>query len=198
MASLPFPVIPWPSVYAQDCPGRGPRVKSVYGGRGCDMAHYQIWADWEYHGRLGADKANASDSDVLVVFEDDAVITVKNVTLSLEQELSPGNMHSDLNLLGWCYNQHNNVMPYCLHAYAVTRTWVKKILAVWDICSAVPLDNALVALASKGVFTWQKAREESYLERLEVYRNLSNRDHGIFVQKKGMVSINTGSGRRWW
>ena len=63
---LPFPVVIWPSMYAQDCPGDfNPESH-----RGCSMAHYQIWNNWEYQGRLGADKANASDSDVLVVFED--------------------------------------------------------------------------------------------------------------------------------
>ena len=34
----------------------------------------------------------ASDTDVMVVFEDDAVVTVTNITASLEMELSPTNM----------------------------------------------------------------------------------------------------------
>ena len=199
ITSLPFPIVAWPSMYAQDCPGRGPRAHPAHGARGCDVSHHQIWADWEYQGRLGVDKAIALDSDVLVVFEDDAVITVKNITHSLEQVLSPSNMRSDMTLLGWCYvgdNVSNDIMPYCTHAYAVTRAWVRKVLDAWDICSPVPLDNDMIALASKGVFTWQKAHPESYADRLEEYRNLSNHNNGIFVQKKGMVSVNSRDGRR--
>jgi hypothetical protein len=47
--------------------------------RGVSMAHYQIWADFEFHGRhkRGKDRLIATDRDVLIVFEDDAVIAVK-------------------------------------------------------------------------------------------------------------------------
>jgi hypothetical protein len=47
--------------------------------RGVSMAHYQIWADFEFHGRhkRGKDRLIATDRDVLIIFEDDAVIAVK-------------------------------------------------------------------------------------------------------------------------
>jgi hypothetical protein len=65
------------------------------------LAHHQIWADYLYHGNHGKVRAKVSDTDILVVFEDDAVITVKNVTKALENEFS--NMNTDLLFLGWCY-----------------------------------------------------------------------------------------------
>ena len=192
MRLLPFPVVAWSSVYAQDCPGDfKPNSR-----RGCAMAHYQIWVNWEYEGRLGSDKAIASDSDVLVVFEDDADITVKNITRSLEQELSPGNMKSDINLLGWCYEvEDKNILPSCAHAYAVTRAGVKKILAAYNICSPEPIDVDLRVMALNRVFSWQKARPESYSDRFEAFANFSintetSDTRGIFVQKKGFASLN--------
>ena len=188
MKLLPFPVVSWPSMYVQDCPGR-----KRYIPRGCDVSHYQIWADWEYQGRLGSYKAMASDSDLLVVFEDDAAITVKNITQSLEQELSPRNMHSDLILLGWCFESDNvHEMPLCAHAYAVTRAGVKKILSAWNICSSEGVDADLRKMNMLGVFSWQKARPESYSDRLEEFVNYNGQFNGMFVQKKGVVSLNHG------
>ena len=185
MRLLPFPVVTWSSMYAQDCPEAKPRMIP----RGCDISHYQIWNNWEYQGRLGSHKANASGSDLLVVFEDDAVITVKNITRSLEQELSPGRMTSDLILLGWCFEK------LCLHAYAVTRAGVRKILGAWDICSSLAVDVDLKNIASKGTISWQKARPELYADRLVEFRNGTGVQKGIFVQKKGLVSLNRK--RRW-
>ena len=113
--TFPFPVDMWWSVYAPECPGR----KTKGNDRGVAMAHYQVWADWDFQGRKGADKATAKDTDVLVVFEDDAVAAVKDVVKALAHELSPQVMRSDLNFLGWCYGRRG--MPMCTHAYAITR-----------------------------------------------------------------------------
>ena len=190
MRLLPFPVDTWPSVYSQACPGEfKPNSR-----RGCAMAHYQIWVNWEYEGRFGSNKAIASDSDVLVVFEDDVAITVKNLTRSLEQELSPLIMTSDYNLLGWCC-EYRDMMPMCTHAYAVTRAGVKKILAAYNICSPEPIDVDLRVMALNRVFSWQKARPESYSDRFEAFANFSintetSDTRGIFVQKKGFASLN--------
>ena len=185
MRLLPFPVDTWSSMYVQDCPGH---TRRQY--RGCAMSHYQIWVNWEYEGRLGSNKAIASDSDVLVVFEDDVAITVKNLTRSLEQELSPLIMTSDYNLLGWCYEDENkNTMPLCTHAYAVTRAGVKKIISAYSICSSNGIDVDLRIMAWNRVFSWQKARPESYSDRFEEFANFTGVTRGIFVQKKGMISF---------
>lgn len=50
------------------------------------MAHHQIWMDWVWQGNRGVDVKHAKDTDILVVFEDDAVIAVKNVTKALQAE----------------------------------------------------------------------------------------------------------------
>lgn len=113
--TFPFPVDMWWSVYAPECPGR----KTKGNDRGVAMAHYQVWADWDFQGRKGADKATAKDTDILVVFEDDAVAAVKDVVKALAHELSPQVMRNDLNFLGWCYGRRG--MPMCTHAYALTR-----------------------------------------------------------------------------
>ena len=120
--ALPFPVEFWWSLYVPDCPGR----KTKGNDRGVAMAHWQIWSDFEYQSRKGHSKAIATDSDVLVVFEDDAVIAVKDIVRALENELSPQTMTSDLNFLGWCYGRRG--MPMCTHAYAVTRKGVRKVI----------------------------------------------------------------------
>ena len=185
--SLPFPVEIWPSIHVPGCPEAKPRMIP----RSSDMSHYQIWHHWEYEGRFGFDKAIASDTDLLVVFEGDAVVTVTNITRSLEQELAPKNIRSDLMLLGLCYeNTNQTIMPICLHAYAITRKGVKKLLRAWDICTLLSVDNEMKQIASQGVITWQQARPTSYTDRLEEFRNESSVQKGLFVQKKGLGALN--------
>ena len=183
--TFPFPVDMWWSVYAPECPGR----KTKGNDRGVAMAHYQIWADWEYQGRKGADKATAKDTDVLIVFEDDAVTAVKNLVASLEYELSPTHFKSHLNFLGWCYGRRG--MPMCTHAYALTRAGVKKILPEWDSCSSYSIDGQWKNMVNDGVFTWQKAAPSSYADLNEGFIDNPNYfTRGIFIQKNGFVSFN--------
>ncbi len=77
------------------------------------LAHHQIWADFVLQGRITKlnptnSAFSAHDQDILIVFEDDAVIAVKNVTNALFQELS--DMSTDLLFLGWCYGRRNMPM----------------------------------------------------------------------------------------
>jgi hypothetical protein len=97
ISELPIPVESWWSVFAQSCPWRPTKGND----RGVTMAHYQIWLDWVYQGKRGVDRAIARDEDILVVFEDDAVVAVKDVRVVLQDEL--GQMSTDLHFLGWCY-----------------------------------------------------------------------------------------------
>ena len=134
-ANLPFHVDLWWSVYSRNCPGKNNKGND----RGVALAHHQIWADFDLQGRHknGRHRSIASDRDVLIVFEDDAVIAVRNVTASLEREIS--RMSTDLLFLGWCYGRR--VMPMCGHAYALTRAGVRKILSEWDNCSQAGMDG---------------------------------------------------------
>jgi hypothetical protein len=183
--TFPFPVDMWWSVYAPECPGR----KSKGNDRGVAMAHYQIWADWYFQGRRGADKATATDADVLIVFEDDATPAVKDLIHSLQRELNPTTMKSDLNFLGWCYGRRG--MPMCTHAYALTRAGVGKIIPEWDSCSSYSIDGQWKNMVTNNVFTWQKADPSSYADLREGFvDNPHYFTRGIFIQKGGMVSFN--------
>lgn len=126
---LPFSVSFWWSVYAPNCPTRNAKGND----RGVSMAHYQIWADFEFQGRhkRGKDRLIASDSDVLIVFEDDAVIAVKDVKASLEVEIS--DMSTDLLFLGWCYGRrgmliYHNLFFNCLIVYEFS--WIDHCLFI--------------------------------------------------------------------
>ena len=66
----------WWSVYAPSCPGKVSKGND----RGVTMAHFQIWYDFVYRTR----DPKLAENSVIVVFEDDAVIAVENVTWSLE------------------------------------------------------------------------------------------------------------------
>lgn len=151
---LPFPVESWWSVFAQSCPWRTTKGND----RGVMMAHYQIWLDWVYQGRRGVDKAVATDRDLLIVFEDDAVVAVRDLPRVLGQELR--DMTTDLLFLGWCYGHKR--MPMCTHAYAVTRQGVQKMLAEWDVCSTFSIDGQWAQMARHQAFSWAKARIELY------------------------------------
>jgi hypothetical protein len=180
---LPFPVEFWYSIFTQSCPER----KTKGNDRGVAMAHQQIWADFEYRGRKGIDKHVAKDDDVIIVFEDDAVIVPKDIRKSLEGELS--RMKTDLLFLGWCYGRRH--MPMCTHAYALSRAGARKILAEWDPCSTFSIDGQWHQMVRNGLFTWDKARPESYADAkpgLEDNPNYFTR--GVFIQKGGLVSFN--------
>jgi len=183
--SLPFKVTFWWSIWTQPCPQTV--TKSKGNDRGVMMAHWQIWADWIYQGKKGNDKNIAKDYDIMVVFEDDAVIAVKNVEHSLNMEL--GNMNTDLLFLGWCYGR--KYIPMCTHAYAITRSGAKKMLAEWDICSKESIDGQWKNMANEGLFSWQKASSKSYSDLKPGFEdNPHYFTRGIFIQKNGLVSFN--------
>lgn len=182
-AQLPFPVQKWWSVYVSSCPSRMNKGND----RGVMMAHYQIWADFVYQGRLGSDKEVAKDSDVLIVFEDDAVIAVRDIKHSIQQALAA--MNKDLMYFGWCYGRRH--VPMCMHAYGITRGATKKVVELWDICSSDAIDSQIKALAMDGTISWQKAPEESYADlKPGFFDNPAYFTRGLFVQKKGFVSFN--------
>jgi len=183
-STLPFAVEFWWSVFVQPCPQRPSKGND----RGVATAHQQIWADWVYQGTRGVDKERAKETDVLVVFEDDAVAAVKDVHKALQTELS--DMSHDLLFLGWCYGRRN--MPMCTHAYALTRAAAKKMLAEWDSCNTHSIDGQWRGMVQQGLFTWRKAKQETYLNDLR--EGFEDNPHyftrGIFVQKKATVSFN--------
>ena len=181
---LPFTVETWWSVFLQSCPGRPTKGND----RSVAAAHYQIWADFVYQGRRGIDRATAKDSDLMVVFEDDAVAAVKDVKKALQAEFSDM-ANIDLLFLGWCYGRRN--MPMCTHAYAVTRNGAKKMLSEWDSCSTSSIDGQWHLMVKQDLFTWRKAKQENYADLRPGFEdNPHYFTRGIFIQKNGLVSFN--------
>ena len=127
------------------------------------------------------------DDSIIVIFEDDAVIAVENVTWSLENEL--GSMNTDLLFLGWCYGRRH--MPMCLHSYALRRSGAKKLVEHLDICDPGAIDGQWVHLHKDKIFTWKKAQSLSYANLKPGFEdNPSYFTRGTFIQKIGLVSFN--------
>jgi len=178
-AQLPFQTEAWLSIYAPSCPGKHGKGND----RGVTMSHYQIWSDFLFHTK----DEKTYDDLIMVVFEDDAVIAVKNVTHSLEVEI--GSMDTDLLFLGWCYGRRH--MPMCTHSYALSRNGAKKIVDNWDLCNPSAIDGQWKHLAKAEKFTWKKALPTSYADLKAGFDD--NPDYftrGIFTQKSGLVSFN--------
>ena len=176
---VPFAVESWFSIYAPSCPGKPSKGND----RGVSMSHYQIWADFVFHTR----NEPYHDDSILIVFEDDAVIAVQNITASLEAELR--NMDTDLIFLGWCYGRRH--MPMCTHAYALKRDGAKRMVENWDVCNEAAIDGQWRLLANDKVFTWRKAHPTSYNMIKRGYEDHPDYfTRGIFVQKNGLVSFN--------
>ena len=154
------------------------------------MAHYQIWHDFVIQREKEKGLVDA-EKDIMIIFEDDAVIAVNNVTWALQVEISE--MNEDLLYLGWCYGKKEN-MPMCTHAYAVTRAGARKMINNWDVCSLASVDGQWHQLHKKGLITWKKAAQSSWDDLkhgLEVLKE--NNDYftrGIFIQKSGYISFN--------
>lgn len=185
IAEMPFLQIEsWWSVFAQSCPLRATKGND----RGVAMAHFQIWLDWVYQGKKGVDRTTAKDDDIMIVFEDDAVIAVQDVNKVMHRELST--MNTDLLFLGWCYGHKR--MPMCTHAYAVSRKGAKRMIEEWDTCSTSSIDGQWKTMAQHGLFSWSKVKMESYKDDIKpgFEDNPNYFTRGVFVQKNGFVSFN--------
>lgn len=181
ISELPFHVSEWYSLHAPPCPNRPAKGND----RGVALSHYQVWLDFVRQGeKFGKD---VSDQDILVMLEDDAVITITDVKEVLLREFS--SMTTDHIFLGWCYGRR--FMPMCTHAYAITRAAATRLVKEFDVCQTHAIDGQLRQLSEKGVFTWRKPLPDS-LKNLKP--GFEDNPHyftrGIFIQKNGMVSFN--------
>jgi len=179
VAVLPMQVQTWHSVFSSSCPDKVSRGND----RGVMMSHFQIWFDFVHNTR----RDPLMELSWIVVFEDDAVVAVENVTSSLMNEFNSVNV--DLVFLGWCYGRRQ--MPMCTHAYILSRSGAKKMIDNWDICSSVAIDRQWRQLSNEGIITWRKADPHSYSNlRSGFTDNPTYFTRGIFTQKKGLVSFN--------
>lgn len=93
-----------------------------------------------------------SDEDILIVFEDDAYVSKRNITELLYHEFS--NMNVDLLKLGWTQSINT---PLCTHAYAVTRHGAKQFVRYFDPCGP-SADWFMIKLMKHRWITWRVNR----------------------------------------
>lgn len=160
-SNIPFPVDEWPAIYTGPCPNRYQahnerglmyaHYQIIF-----DFIHFDReilvksheypnesfkstnWFKdsgkylYEYKdGKYYREGVVQTDDDILVVFEDDAILTKRNTSQLLYKELS--NMNSDLVRLGWCGEPTD---PMCTVSYAITRRGAKKLVENYDPCGA--------------------------------------------------------------
>lgn len=161
------------------CPSSRPDTPAS--NRGVTFSHYQIWHDFVFQQRSRV--FGTTDNDLLIVFEDDAQIAVQNITFLLQKELS--SFKGDLLLLGWCYRYYGK-FGYCAHSYALKRSGAKKLMGNIDFCGP-PIEIQYGSLRNFTI-SFPSKEYERYIN-LPEYSTLTTQ--GLFVQKKGMTSVNT-------
>jgi len=190
-ANFPIHILEWPSIIAEPCPVQArPGVIPLWYSfkRGNDrsvmMAHSQIWHNFAIEKRYNR---NLTDKDIIIIFEDDVIAAVSNITWSLENEFS--RIDADFVFLGWCYGKRKDV-PLCLHAYAITRRCAKILFDNYDPCGNAIDEQVQTILTKFNRLKWRKARFRSYchttLHELTIFKETK----GIFLQNKNLSSFN--------
>jgi hypothetical protein len=211
-AELPFNLTRWSGIVALPCPYFRNGHKTE---RGLQFAHYRIWKDFAYFPPRLIAKYNAtkeytaskdgmyvihanstmekdgtlfSAEDILVVFEDDALSVVNDLSTTIAEELGQMNM-VDLLFLGWCEGRAARPFPLCAHAYAITRASAIKLLHYYEPCGRA-VDEQFVIMLKNGWLQHRRAFPHSY-KVLKAGAGGGDRTSGIFRQAKGnMGSIN--------
>ena len=137
--------------------------------RGCSMAQLSIWQDYCIL------RQNASDDDIIVIFEDDFYCVANNCAPYLDYVIQHQSV--DLFYLGYCYlyfKAPNAIPPNCLHAYSIKCKAVRKIRDMVDPCGR-GMDQQLSHLGSKGwVFTWDYMSDSDYTLNVTSYDYVAN------------------------
>lgn len=134
------------------------------------------------------------DEDILVVFEDDADSTIKELNITLLEEFNQ--MTTDVLYLGWCEGRRARPVPLCLHSYAMTRKGARKLIQNFEPCGAA-IDEQFVIMAKNNFFTWRKAFPYSYNRNYKPpYPVHGDKIYGIFHQNKMQLGSINGHRRR--
>ncbi len=120
------------------------------------------------------------DKDILVIFEDDAEISVEVISPVLAAELS--HMRTDLLYLGWCEGRLAKPVPLCTHAYAVTRVGATKLINLLEPCGAA-LDEQFVVMAKNNWISYRITDGSGAHHRVRLNGTMS-KDKGLFYQKR--------------
>jgi hypothetical protein len=131
------------------------------------------------------------DDDVLVIFEDDAEIAVKDAANTLIEELNDMK-DIDLLYLGWCEGRTARPIPLCAHAYALTRHGARQLIKHFEPCGPA-YDWLLVNLIRNKWLRHRTAHTFSYQNNYKPgFHNGATR--GIFQQgDKNTASFNHGN-----
>jgi len=144
------------------------------------------------NGSLFKDNIPFLDTDLLVIFEDDAESAIENLNVTIIQELST--MTTDILYLGWCEGRLARPVPLCTHAYALTRRGARKLLKFIEPCG-LALDEQLVVIIKNNYLTFRRVSADSYSKLNKKYRNLyGERTYGMFHQNK--VKLGSTMGHR--
>ena len=199
---LPFPVVEWPSVFTRPCPSSKHKHRTE---RGVALAHYQIWLDFIYFDYKNIDTKTSSnsrkqdmsfskdnqgilykngipfkDDDIIVIFEDDADIAIKNANETIIEELQQ--MSTDILYLGWCNGRAARPVPLCAHAYALTRRGARQAVKHYEPCG-LAVDEQFVIMGKNKWLTFRTVNPWSYKNNLnEHYPRAYDQTHGIFHQ----------------
>lgn len=210
---LPFPVMEWPAVFTKACPRfrnghkteRGLAFAHYQIWSDFVFFDHDILAQASAH-EDGMFKSTTStstsnlftyenrtfykngipflESDILVIFEDDADIAVVDIEETMRDELA--SMSTDMLYLGWCNGRLARPVPLCTHAYALTRKGCRKLIKYFEPCG-LALDEQFVIMGKNNWITYRVAHPWNYKDRYNSrYSHSHSHDgtHGIFHQKK--------------
>tara|TARA_A100001015_G_C14974347_1_gene706560 strand:+ start:707 stop:1759 length:1053 start_codon:yes stop_codon:yes gene_type:complete len=121
------------------------------------------------------------EDDIIVVFEDDADIAIKDLRNTLQEEFAM--MHTDILYLGWCSGRLARPVPLCMHAYALTRRGARKLVKYFEPCGPA-VDLQLVIMGKNKWITYRTANPWSYQKSSlnERYPHPHDFTNGIFHQ----------------
>jgi hypothetical protein len=208
---LPFPVMEWPAVFTKACPRfknghkteRGLAFAHYQIWSDFVFFDHDILAQASTH-KDGSFKSTTLtstsnlfsyenqtlykngipflESDILVIFEDDADIAVIDIQETMRDELA--SMTTEMLYLGWCNGRLARPVPLCTHAYAITRAGCRKLIKYFEPCG-LALDEQFVIMGKNNWITYRVAHPWNYKDRYNNrYPHAHDGTHGIFHQKK--------------
>ncbi len=133
------------------------------------------------------------DDDIMVVFEDDVEIAIRDVVGTLREEFNDM-QNVDLVYLGWCEGRSARPVPLCSHAYAITRAGARQMVKHFEPCGYA-YDWQLVTLVRNKWLRFRTAHLFSYQGNYLDGRGGTGFTRGIFQQSLGYDSFN-GHGRK--
>lgn len=130
------------------------------------------------------------EGDRMVIFEEDAINTIVDLSGTMSEELSDMT-DIDVLYLGWCEGRTARPVPLCSHAYVVTRSSARKLIQYFEPCGR-GVDEQFVVMIKNHWLTYRRAHGYSYSRnRKASYECWGDKTYGIFHQCKHLYgSVN--------